>query len=278
MNGNEDIRRGKLTQQFTAKDSAKLWEDIAKILNACAGASKGWKEWRKTWQDIKTHVKGKAAALSRELGKTGGGPSVEEELNNFQQRVFQIIGPNLTFGHTNIKESVVVLDHPIPLTEYTEETDDQNIILPTPAYTSRPLLETETTGLTTGLPIRNFKIPKSIHENEKTELSIGNPKKPQSKTHKKSTVKQPRLRELSLNKSEEMARKMNRIQLVNLRLKKKELHLKNERMQFEKKKHEEKMRLQKETNHLFGEMITEMIDIGKHLVGAFNILASKVSK
>nr|CAD7464263.1 unnamed protein product [Timema tahoe] len=249
---NEDIKRGKLTQQFTAKDAAKLWEDIAKILNACAGASKGWKEWRKTWQDIKTHVKGKAAALSRELGKTGGGPSVEEELNDFQKRVLQIIGPNLTFGHTNTNESVVILDYPIPLTEYTEETDDQNIILPTPAYTSRPLLETEN-----------------------TELSIGNLKRHQSKTHKKSSVKQPRLRDKILNKSEEMAKKMNHIQLVNLRLKKKELRLKNEKMRFEEKKHEEKMILQRETNHLFGELITEMIDIGKHLVGAINTLASK---
>jgi hypothetical protein len=38
--------KGKFTASFTLKDSAKLWDEVADILNAIPGPSKSGKDWK----------------------------------------------------------------------------------------------------------------------------------------------------------------------------------------------------------------------------------------
>ncbi|KAM3957908.1 uncharacterized protein ACR2FA_008053 [Aphomia sociella] len=54
----------KVTQEFNYKDSQKLWQAIAHECNSLPGpgARKTWRQWRKTWQDLRSKTKKKAGA------------------------------------------------------------------------------------------------------------------------------------------------------------------------------------------------------------------------
>nr|CAD7205600.1 unnamed protein product [Timema douglasi] len=108
--GNEKIIKGKLGPDLTNKECVEFWEEATKQLNSCVGATKSWKDWRKSWYDIKSSTKGKAAAYRRECEKTGGGPPTLEPLDDFQKRVLAVIGDNLVYGHKDTEESEIVLD------------------------------------------------------------------------------------------------------------------------------------------------------------------------
>ncbi|XP_046387576.1 uncharacterized protein LOC124157117 [Ischnura elegans] len=109
VEGNDNIAKAKFTSKFGAKDAADAWREVTVKLNACGGAVKQWKEWRKTWQDIKTFTKAKVAALVREGGKTGGGPPSVDELTSYQRGVYQLLGSNAVMGHQHTKESQIIV-------------------------------------------------------------------------------------------------------------------------------------------------------------------------
>nr|CAD7434733.1 unnamed protein product [Timema monikensis] len=110
VEGNEKICKGKLGPDSTNKECVEFWEEATKQLNSCVGATKSWKDWRKSWYDIKSSTKGKAAAHRRECEKTGGGPPTLEPLDEYQKRVLAVIGDNLVYGHKDSQESEIVLD------------------------------------------------------------------------------------------------------------------------------------------------------------------------
>ncbi|XP_046398137.1 PH domain-containing protein DDB_G0287875-like [Ischnura elegans] len=109
VEGNDNIAKAKFTSKFGAKDAADAWREVTVKLNSCGGAVKQWKEWRKTWQDIKTFTKAKVAALVREGGKTGGDPPSVDELTSYQMRVYQLLGSNAVMGHQHTKESQIIV-------------------------------------------------------------------------------------------------------------------------------------------------------------------------
>lgn len=47
IEGNENIASNNLTNNFTAKDAMRLWQEISTKLNDCLGPVKTWKAWRK---------------------------------------------------------------------------------------------------------------------------------------------------------------------------------------------------------------------------------------
>ncbi|XP_023944987.1 myb-related transcription factor, partner of profilin [Bicyclus anynana] len=51
----------KVTQDFSYKDSQMLWQNIANECNAIPGARKTWRQWRKTWHDLRSKTKKKQA-------------------------------------------------------------------------------------------------------------------------------------------------------------------------------------------------------------------------
>ncbi|CAB3230598.1 unnamed protein product [Arctia plantaginis] len=52
-----DLALGKLTPTFKYNDAQKLWVIVANECNAIPGSRKTWRQWRKTWQDIKSKTK-----------------------------------------------------------------------------------------------------------------------------------------------------------------------------------------------------------------------------
>ncbi|CAK1587201.1 unnamed protein product [Parnassius mnemosyne] len=47
----------KVTNDFNYKDSQKLWQNIANECNSIPGAKKTWRQWRKTWHDLRSKTK-----------------------------------------------------------------------------------------------------------------------------------------------------------------------------------------------------------------------------
>ncbi|XP_072944894.1 uncharacterized protein [Epargyreus clarus] len=57
----------KVTQDFNYKDSQKLWQNIANECNSIQGARKTWRQWRKTWHDLRSKTKKRQAETNGEL-------------------------------------------------------------------------------------------------------------------------------------------------------------------------------------------------------------------
>ncbi|XP_045500595.1 myb/SANT-like DNA-binding domain-containing protein 3 [Colias croceus] len=60
----------KVTQDFNYKDSQKLWQNIANECNSIQGARKTWRQWRKTWHDLRSKTKKRQAETNGELPLT----------------------------------------------------------------------------------------------------------------------------------------------------------------------------------------------------------------
>ncbi|RVE48037.1 hypothetical protein evm_007349 [Chilo suppressalis] len=59
----------KVTQDFNYSDSQKLWQSIANECNNVPGpgARKTWRQWRKTWQDLRSKTKKRQAEINGEV-------------------------------------------------------------------------------------------------------------------------------------------------------------------------------------------------------------------
>ncbi|XP_075980153.1 uncharacterized protein LOC142979224 [Anticarsia gemmatalis] len=57
----------KVTQDFNYRDSQKLWVSIANECNSIPGARKTWRQWRKTWQDLRSKTKKRHAERNGEV-------------------------------------------------------------------------------------------------------------------------------------------------------------------------------------------------------------------
>ncbi|XP_023289235.1 uncharacterized protein LOC111674147 [Orussus abietinus] len=104
MGKHPELRRGKFSASFSHKQAQKLWKEVTEQLNAIPGVVKEWKQWRTTWQDIRTSTKGKSAAIKKYTQGTGGGPS-GQTLLQFEERVLTLIGTTAAEGHQTVKES-----------------------------------------------------------------------------------------------------------------------------------------------------------------------------
>lgn len=67
MSNHPELISCKVTQDFNYKDSQKLWQNIANECNSMPGARKTWRQWRKTWHDIRSKIKKKQAEPNGEL-------------------------------------------------------------------------------------------------------------------------------------------------------------------------------------------------------------------
>ena len=64
----------------------RSWEEVAAAVSGVSGVKRSVGEVKKKWASIKSSAKGRAAVLSREMKKTGGGPS-EVQLSSTEERV-----------------------------------------------------------------------------------------------------------------------------------------------------------------------------------------------
>ncbi|CAH1111715.1 unnamed protein product [Psylliodes chrysocephalus] len=67
----KQLLSGKFSNNFTMKDSVEKWENIALALNSMPGANKEWKQWKKTWQDMKCSIKKKAYNNKKPYARNG---------------------------------------------------------------------------------------------------------------------------------------------------------------------------------------------------------------
>ncbi|CAH1183063.1 unnamed protein product [Ceutorhynchus assimilis] len=112
------------SNSFTFKDAQKQWQEITSNLNSVAkGSKKDWKQWRKTWTDIKKNTKSRAAENRKHCMKTGGGPPLKfmDERDN---EVLNIIGTVSQEGHRSVKETNVDFTF-----QETDDVDNEDEIL-----------------------------------------------------------------------------------------------------------------------------------------------------
>ncbi|XP_031352680.1 uncharacterized protein LOC116177740 [Photinus pyralis] len=104
---NKNVVAGKTSPNFTNKNIHEKWKTVAASLNSTGRPYKDWKNWRKTWQDLYSRVKAKAARINRSTNQTGGGPPSDEKLTTFEQDIVDtFIKPVVVEGDSLIKESV----------------------------------------------------------------------------------------------------------------------------------------------------------------------------
>ncbi|XP_068617938.1 uncharacterized protein [Battus philenor] len=60
----------KVTNDFKYKDSQTIWQNIANECNSIPGAKKTWRQWRKTWQDLRSKTKKKHAETNGEFTRS----------------------------------------------------------------------------------------------------------------------------------------------------------------------------------------------------------------
>ncbi|GBP86958.1 hypothetical protein EVAR_64087_1 [Eumeta japonica] len=126
LHNDVELRTGKFSANFTTKEAQKRWEQIAIILNSMIGAKKTWKLWRKTWQDLQSKSKAKAAKVTQAMEAAGGGPPCEE-LSQSEKMVIETMHPDNILGHSNVLESIVTFEEQVisePVVPVVVVTDD----------------------------------------------------------------------------------------------------------------------------------------------------------
>ncbi|KAK9680541.1 Myb/SANT-like DNA-binding domain [Popillia japonica] len=106
---NPQLISGKFSSNFSYKDAENLWVELAGVLNSMPDSEKTWKNWRKTWQDLRSRTKTKVSSNRKAMRETGGGPLVETPLDAIEE-ILQIIKPVSVDGHPEVRESVVIVD------------------------------------------------------------------------------------------------------------------------------------------------------------------------
>ncbi|EFN80913.1 hypothetical protein EAI_11606, partial [Harpegnathos saltator] len=87
MRKHPELHSGKFSATFTFKHAQKLWEKVTAELHEIPGAQKEWKQWRKTWQDMRSSIKAKNILIKNHAKATGGGPASSQVLTEMDQNV-----------------------------------------------------------------------------------------------------------------------------------------------------------------------------------------------
>uniref|UniRef100_A0A6P7HDD5 Regulatory protein zeste n=1 Tax=Diabrotica virgifera virgifera TaxID=50390 RepID=A0A6P7HDD5_DIAVI len=87
-----ELKSGKFSNEFSWKTAQNLWMHVAEHLNALPGAKKEWKQWRKTWQDMKSTAKRKKTQLKNQLTATGGGPQQDIIITEEDDQILDLVG------------------------------------------------------------------------------------------------------------------------------------------------------------------------------------------
>ncbi|KAG5878236.1 hypothetical protein JTB14_000725 [Gonioctena quinquepunctata] len=119
---NEPLISRKFSQTFTSQDAKSKLRNTASILNSAPGASKDWKQWKKSWQDLKSKTKKKKSEQIEHARGTGGGPPLPPKLDITDELILSTTAPTAITGDTNISETPtdfdftfndIMEDHPV---------------------------------------------------------------------------------------------------------------------------------------------------------------------
>ncbi|XP_051171341.1 uncharacterized protein LOC127288118 [Leptopilina boulardi] len=76
------LQTGKFNKTFTVRDSQRLWQEVTQELHKIPGPTKDWKQWRKTWQDLRSLAKCRGTGLKDLLEKMNKGSEILLSQNN----------------------------------------------------------------------------------------------------------------------------------------------------------------------------------------------------
>ncbi|XP_011554477.3 uncharacterized protein LOC105385747 isoform X1 [Plutella xylostella] len=93
---NPQLVHFKASQDFNFKDSQRLWKSITNQCNALPGARKTWKQWRKTFQDIRAKAKIRQKEMNGEI------PASARFFTPLEQ---EVMGYTLGKGSQDLSES-----------------------------------------------------------------------------------------------------------------------------------------------------------------------------
>ncbi|KAI4463379.1 hypothetical protein MML48_4g00013344 [Holotrichia oblita] len=138
---------GKFSNNFTYKDAERLWQELTNILNSMPGAQKSWKNWRKTWQDLRSRTKCKLSHNKANMIRTGGGPYENEVYEEIDEEILSIIKVVSVEGHKEVEESNVNLNLVEDnLQGSIEEVSNKTCTSPIPCSSKVETTETPTAG------------------------------------------------------------------------------------------------------------------------------------
>ncbi|VEN40528.1 unnamed protein product [Callosobruchus maculatus] len=145
LNNNPELLSGRFTAEFTKKVAQTLWEKITSSLNAVPGGSrKSWLQWRKSWQDMRKHVKAKQVAQHKHEKMTGGGPRNVVSFDSIDQKILDTISPKEIFGDNSVAVPEILFDF---MEEETSATEDELATNQTPTSTTISVVGASTAAL-----------------------------------------------------------------------------------------------------------------------------------
>ncbi|CAK1555558.1 unnamed protein product [Leptosia nina] len=115
--GKEEWKKGKenaickRNESFSNLDAQRLWQSIAKECNAIPGAKKHWRQWKKTWQDMRSKY------AKRRRSSNNGVPSISGLLTEEEREV--LFGVKMAEEYSENTEFV-------PLNDNQESFHDEN--------------------------------------------------------------------------------------------------------------------------------------------------------
>ncbi|XP_072377501.1 uncharacterized protein [Diabrotica undecimpunctata] len=116
LEDHKHLRSGKFNSNFTFRQAQMLWQQLATKLNSVPGSRKDWRQWRKTWQDIRTKTKYKQASIYKLNIESMKANIPIESLTPIEERIVTIIENDTKSAHRETKEystSVGTQDAPI---------------------------------------------------------------------------------------------------------------------------------------------------------------------
>ncbi|KAK3872118.1 hypothetical protein Pcinc_022786 [Petrolisthes cinctipes] len=93
-----DTLFGKLTNNNTAAMKNAAWEMVAAEVNSVSRVRRSAEEVRRKVRDMRAQVKSKAAAETKYLEGTGGGPESEVKYSEWEQVILRLISPTSISG------------------------------------------------------------------------------------------------------------------------------------------------------------------------------------
>ncbi|KAJ8912720.1 hypothetical protein NQ315_012274, partial [Exocentrus adspersus] len=92
MENHKDFACGRVTAINARETYKKRWTELCTKLNSLGHGVRPVEKWQKCWADYKSNLKKKAALIRNAREQTGGGPELEDKLNNLELRVLQVMG------------------------------------------------------------------------------------------------------------------------------------------------------------------------------------------
>ncbi|KAG0416771.1 hypothetical protein HPB47_006135 [Ixodes persulcatus] len=87
-----------LSSTLTREEKQRLWEQLARRLNALGPPTKSSKQWRDHWSRRVMKARKRAAVLNEAARRTGGGSSTVCPLASSMARILTLVGADSAFG------------------------------------------------------------------------------------------------------------------------------------------------------------------------------------